>query len=427
MAWLQKKMTTVYVNTNGNRVAKGSLGAVKHQIESLRWYGCWKDGTRKIMVPLANDKQASQAMLTDIIRRRERGEAGMVNPFKQHLDRAIEEHMIEYVASLREEGKTLFYIGEKERILKIIFKTTGMKILADLNAERLEKYLTGMVKSRGIDRGQSVAPNTKVIHRTAAISFANWLKRKERIPENPFGNVFKPKGKTVRDRRSLTRDEIQKLLSATRERPLKEASTNTGGRRPKGKPKTTIRVWEVELRLESVVRYRQLGRERALLYKMAVLTGLRRGELAALRVAFLRLDYKPFPSLELSGEFTKNGKVAKLLLVPALAEELRYWIADTNKQTNDLLFTVSSKLNNIFRRDLQAAGIAYKDDRGRYADFHSLRHAANTMLGMAGIPSKLRQLYMRHSDIRLTTATYDDDSLYEMQPVVTALEGLRLT
>jgi integrase len=160
---------------------------------------------------------------------------------------------------------------------------------------------------------------------------------------------------------------------------------------------------------------------------MAVLTGLRRGELAALRVAFLRLDYKPFPSLELSGEFTKNGKVAKLLLVPALAEELRYWIADTNKQTNDLLFTVSSKLNNIFRRDLKAAGIAYKDDRGRYADFHSLRHAANTMLGMAGIPSKLRQLFMRHSDIRLTTATYDDDSLYEMQPVVTALEGLRLT
>ena len=49
-----------------------------------------------------------------------------------------------------------------------------------------------------------------------------------------------------------------------------------------------------------------------------------------------------------------------------------------------------------------------------------------TMLGMAGIPPKLRQLFMRHSDIRLTTATYDDDSLYEMEPAIKALEALDL-
>ena len=33
---------------------------------------------------------------------------------------------------------------------------------------------------------------------------------------------------------------------------------------------------------------------------------------------------------------------------------------------------------------------------------------------------------MRHSDIRLTTATYDDETLYEMQPVIKALEALAL-
>jgi hypothetical protein len=33
---------------------------------------------------------------------------------------------------------------------------------------------------------------------------------------------------------------------------------------------------------------------------------------------------------------------------------------------------------------------------------------------------------MRHSDIRLTTATYDDDSLYEMEPAIKALEALDL-
>jgi integrase len=115
-----------------------------------------------------------------------------------------------------------------------------------------------------------------------------------------------------------------------------------------------------------------------------------------------------------------------VLLVPALAEELRQWIADTGKKPTDLLFVVSEKANKIFRRDLRAAGIAYRDDLGRYADFHALRHSANTMLGTAGIPPKLRQLFMRHSDIRLTTATYDYETLYEMQPVIKALEALDL-
>jgi hypothetical protein len=164
----------------------------------------------------------------------------------------------------------------------------------------------------------------------------------------------------------------------------------------------------------------------ALLYKTAVLTGLRQGELAALRVAFLKLDRKPFPALELPGEFTKNGDDAKLLLVPALAEELRQWIADAGKKPTDKLFSVSDKANKIFRRDQRAAGIPYRDDLGRYADFHALRHSANTMLGTAGIPPKLRQLFMRHSDIRLTTATYDDDSLYEMEPAPDPFDPAKL-
>jgi hypothetical protein len=89
------------------------------------------------------------------------------------------------------------------------------------------------------------------------------------------------------------------------------------------------------------------------------------------------------------------------LLVLALAEELRQWIADTGKKPTDPLFIVSDKANKNFQRGLHAAGIAYRDDLGPYADFHALRQSANTMLGVAGIPPKLRQLFMRHSDIRM--------------------------
>ena len=426
MAWLQRKLTTVYIDGNGARVPKGTPGAIKKQIESEKWYGCWKDGKDKVMVPLATDKQASQAMLTDIIRHRERGEAGLVNPYKPHLDRSIEAHLEEYLAAMRDEGLTPFYMHEKQRILKLIFRTAGMRKLGDLTADRMDRYLAGMTKGNGKVRGLPVAASTKMVHRTAANAFAVWLKRKGRLPNNPLENVVKPQGDPVRERRSLIPAELQKLLAAARERPLRDASTNKGGRRPDGSPKTAVRSWAADLQPETQERYRRLGRERALLYKTAVLTGLRQGELAALRVAFLNLDRKPVPALELPGEFTKNGDAAKVLLVPALAEELRQWIADTGKKPTDRLFTVSGKANKIFRRDLRAAGVPYRDDLGRVADFHALRHSANTMLGVAGIPPKLRQLFMRHSDIRLTTATYDDDSLYEMQPVIKALEALDL-
>jgi len=89
MAWLQKKLTTVYVDRSGSRVPKGTPGAIKKQIESEKWYGCWKDGKDKVMIPLATDKQASPVMLTDIIRHKERGEAGLVGYVGKHRNHLI--------------------------------------------------------------------------------------------------------------------------------------------------------------------------------------------------------------------------------------------------------------------------------------------------------------------------------------------------
>jgi len=52
---------------------------------------------------------------------------------------------------------------------------------------------------------------------------------------------------------------------------------------------------------------------------------------------------------------------------------------------------------------------------------------ADTMLGIARVPPRVRQLFMRHSDIRLTMQTYDDSSLYELESAVKAFENLGLT
>ncbi len=60
----------------------------------------------------------------------------------------------------------------------------------------------------------------------------------------------------------------------------------------------------------------------------------------------------------------------------------------------------------MFRDDLKDAGIAYRDDTGRVADFHSLRVTFCTLLAAAGVPVKTLQTLARHSSPVLTLNTY---------------------
>ena len=60
----------------------------------------------------------------------------------------------------------------------------------------------------------------------------------------------------------------------------------------------------------------------------------------------------------------------------------------------------------MIKEDLTASKIPYVDDAGRYADFHSLRHATGSLLAAAGVHPKVAQSIMRHSNINLTMSRY---------------------
>ncbi len=104
---------------------------------------------------------------------------------------------------------------------------------------------------------------------------------------NPLARVPKADEKVgmVRQRRALNEDELVRLLDVARRRPLLDTMTVRRGKH-KGKVVAVLRD-ETRQRLEL------LGRERALIYKTLVLTGLRKGELASLTVAHLDLDSDP--------------------------------------------------------------------------------------------------------------------------------------
>jgi integrase len=160
-----------------------------------------------------------------------------------------------------------------------------------------------------------------------------------------------------------------------------------------------------------------------MIYKTAILTGLRRGELGSLGVQHLNLAEG---MLNLPGEFTKNGRDAALPLRGDLIEDLRTWLAETAKEAGELVFEVPAQMNKILKRDLAWAGIPYRDDLGRVFDFHSLRHTMASHMGKKKVAPRIAQKLLRHSDIKLTMQTYTDERLLDEAEALAALPDLPL-
>ncbi len=182
--------------------------------------------------------------------------------------------------------------------------------------------------------------------------------------------------------------------------------------------------------------------ERALIYKTMVLTGLRRGELASLTVAQLRLD-APIPHVELDAEDEKNREGNSVVVRYDLVEDLKRWLDDTlaRLQAEALrggepiparlpgdhpVFEIPDALVRILDRDLRAAGIPKRDDRGRTLDVHALRTTFGTLLSRGGVPLRTAQAAMRHSTPTLTANTYTDPKILDVAGALNALPSLPL-
>ncbi len=83
-----------------------------------------------------------------------------------------------------------------------------------------------------------------------------------------------------------------------------------------------------------VARLEALGRERALIYKTLVLTGLRKGELASLTVGQVTLA-DPVPHLVLDAADEKNREGSTIPLRADLAADLRAWLAEKAKTSQE--------------------------------------------------------------------------------------------
>ena len=144
MAWLQKKVIVRWLDAEDRRVTPNAPGARRVKVKSKNWYMCWRDGTRKRMIPLFSDKKASEAEMRKRVAEGERRQAGLDTGLHADMQKPISEQLAAYIASLRTQDYSDFYVTEAERIVKLIIEGQGIGTLSTFTVDKLDAHLNAM-------------------------------------------------------------------------------------------------------------------------------------------------------------------------------------------------------------------------------------------------------------------------------------------
>jgi len=449
-------------------------GQMRIIVESACYVAKYRDGGGVVrVVPTGcRDETAARGVLAELVRRAELVKGNVVTAAESaamdHADSPLIQHVEAYVAHLTAAGVTDGRIAAVRQRLTTAFGACGFTRLADMDGAAVEQWLVGR-------QAEGASAATRNAYRSVCVAFGNWCVSTHRLTLNPFGRVPRAdeKADPRRKRRSLTEDELRRLLGIARRRPLAEygrkpvkAEPAEGSKRKRAnwtfEPLTLANIAECEaaarVRLaERPARVAQLeatGRERALIYKTLVLTGLRKAELASVTVGQLDLG-GAMPHIALDAADEKNREGNSVPLRGDLVADLSEWLADKLASLQEaaiasgrpvpmrvppdsLLFNVPDGLLRIMDRDLVTVGIARRvkrndkwridkrDERGRTIDVHALRTTFGTLLSKGGVMLRTAQAAMRHSDPKLTANVYTDPKLLDVAGALDALPSLPL-
>ena len=398
--------------------------------KTRKWYITYRepDGTEHT-VPGFVDKTATNQLAAQLEREAAQRAVGMCDRFGGHRMRGLSEHVADWHTALVAKGGTDTHAElSANRVRRVFggcdFKTwsdlSGSKVqafIADLNVVPRRKFnaeLTSAGADQKSDRPRAGSIETRNYYLQAVKAFAQWMVRDNRAPDNPLAHLTFGNTRIDRrhDRRALSADELTALVQAAYSGP---------------------------------VRYGVSGPDRAILYRVGVETGLRASELRSLTVASFALNAAP-PTVTVAAGYSKRRREDVQPMRPKLAAELRTYFA--NRLPAARAFTMPSRSNvvRMLRGDLVAARTAwineatdptdrarreassflkYRDDVGRVADFHSLRHTFISNLARGGVHPKVAQTLARHSTITLTMDRYTHSAMGDLQDALDTLPDLR--
>lgn len=448
------KTIAQWIDARGKKHSESTTVGRKGQLKVIRYaptyWAQYRDADGQMVVESTDcrDKQAARHVLAEKLKRVEHIKAGILNAQEcraaDHSTLPLESHIESYMHHLRAKtirGRKISegHRSNVQRQLKILLKKCGFKRLRDITRDAMEKWM-----NRSEEGGMGA--RTRNTYRAAIIAFCNWCVETDRMAANPLSRLCRADehADTRKQRRALTEEELKLLFRTAHLRPLAEYGRQTiripkhkrQGRRSWYKEQLTPKNLDTALeRANEILKVEPdliddllwQGRERALVYKVLALTGLRKGELASITLGQLWLDER-HPYLELKATDEKSGRGSQIPLRADMVAELRDFLAEKRRRQNRKVLSVKMKLFNIphglvgiFDRDIATAGIDKHDDRGRSLDVHALRHTFGTHLSKAGVPPRVAQAAMRHSSLHLTMNIYTDPTLLDVAGAINAL------
>jgi integrase len=353
--------------------------------KSAKWWGKYKDvlGISR-RVPLCTDKAASQVMLNDLVTKADREKVGMGDRFEDQHRTPLRVHLDDFEGHLRSKGVSAEQVKLVVGRCRKIVDGCGFTYIGDLAASRVQTYLAELRTA-----GASIQTSNHYLR--AVKQFTRWLVRDRRTNDDRLAHMSGGNVKLDRrhDRRALTNDELGRLIDAAQTGPVVLGMT---------------------------------GPDRAMLYGVAVSTGLRASELASLTPESFDLDRQP-PTVTVEAAYSKHRRQDVLPLRPNLVPALQVWLGENPAGCPVWpgKWAKAKLAGLMLKRDLKAAGVAYVDEDGRYADFHSLRHTFITRLAMANVPVKVAQSLARHSDVNLTPSRYAHVGVFDQASAIASL------
>jgi len=293
---------------------------------------------------------------------------GLLDSARAAGSKALTEHLADFEQSLLAKGNSPKHARLTATRAGWIIGRCRFVTWGEIRASKVERYLADLR-----ERGLSIQSSNYYLQ--AIKQFCRWMVQDGRANHSPvqYLKPLNPRVDRRHDRAAFTPDEVAKLLAVTERQPT---------------------------------RYGMTGHERSLLYRLAVETGLRRNELASLTVSSFDFDRR---TVTVAAAYSKHRRQDVLPLKPQTAAMLKAFVA--GKLPNIKVFggtykQLTIRTSDMLKADLAAAGIPYRDEAGRYRDFHSLRHTTGSLLAAAGVHPKVAQSLMRHSTVELTMNRY---------------------
>ena len=250
--------------------------------------------------------------------------------------------------------------------LSMVVEELGLRCMRDLQANLATELEAFFVRKRKAGWSTKTCSNCESAFR-AWISF---LRKHEKISADPLRSFESIKVVPKCPRRDLTEDQVRRIDAIMPER------------------------------------YRAM-------FRLAATTGLRAGEIRALRKGDLDVEAR---GVHLHAAYVKNRKgglcpvppvVLELLKDLVNSDQVATWYAEAGVRNppHDALVFAPTAPHRIMDKYREEAGIPRTTDQGTVV-FHSLRHTYGNMLNQMGHPAQLIADSMRHASISTTFGHY---------------------